>query len=255
MSGFRADRESVALLRVSARALIDETISEPCWGLAHGLADLIEGLVSSSGKPAEYFGKEGGQVYGPEEAEFMPECCPACGEWAGQHESWCSHAHGGQAERPESAEPAGSGLLADGYVCRLGGLLFEFRIEGGTPTLYRLSPEGEYYFAEGEICEYAYCGVDGNTHGAWFAHTYTQYEGEWEVSDTLQVSLSARDVEPVATSRQALAEVTAEAASLESLLTWLDLSGLPPVPPPEPPARKSTNWRFDGPEGSEQIPL
>ena len=64
------------------------------------------------------------------------------------------------------------------------------------------------------------------------------------------MSLSARDAEPVATSRQALAE----AASLESLLTWLDLSGLPPVPPPEPPARKPTNWRFDAPDGGEQIP-
>ena len=338
MSSFRADREGVALLRASARALIDETISEPCWGLAHGLAELIERLVSSSGKPAEYFGKESGQVYGPEDVEFMPECCPACGEWAGQHESWCSHTHEGQAEPAEGerplhefgccpvchqaglltfigpddwfvcrehmiawcagsglfsawqeltqeqheanraliercerlgqpvctcsserspfeseqperltrgpAEPAGSGLLADGHVCRLGGLLFEFRIEYGAPILYRLSPEGEYYHAEGEICQYSYEG------GSWFAYTYTQYEGEWDISDRLQVSLSARDAEPVATSRQALAE----AASLESLLTWLDLSGLPPVPPPEPPARKPTNWRFDGPEGGEQIP-
>jgi hypothetical protein len=135
MSGFKADRESVALLRVSA-ALIDDQAVDPGWGVVHSLAELIERLVSGSGKPAEYFAKG-------EPPSLAVSACPACGEWAGQHESWCSHAHEGQAE---AAEPA---------------------------------------------------------------------------------------------------------ASLESLLAWLDLSGLPPVPP----ARKPTNWRFDGPEGSEQIPL
>jgi hypothetical protein len=59
----------------------------------------------------------------------------------------------------------------------------------------------------------------------------------------------------VATSRQALAKVTAEAASLESLLSWLDLSGLPPVPPAGPPERRRQNWRFDAPDGGEQIPF
>ncbi len=145
MSGFRADRESVALLRVSV-ALIEDQAVDPGWGLAHSLAELIERLVRLSGKPAEYFGK--GE---PPSLKRWGECtcCPACGEWAGQHESWCNHAHKGQAERPE---PAG-------------------------------------------------------------------------------------------------AETMADVINLASLLTWLDLSGLPPVPPPEPPARRRQNWRFDGPEG------
>ena len=344
MSGFRADRESVALLRASARALIDETISEPCWGLAHGLAELIEGLVSSSGKPAEYFGKGGGHVYGPEDVEFMPECCPACGEWAGQHESWCSHAHEGQAEPAEGERPlhefgccpvchqaglltfigpddwfvcrehmiawcAGSGLfsawqeltqeqheanraliercerlgqpvctcsserspfeseqpewltrgpaepagtfggLVDRQVYRLGDQLLEFCLEGDEPNLYKLSGSGEYYHAEGETCYYTY------ENGSWHACICTEYEeGRWAFNGSVPVRLSISELEPVATSRQALSEPAEDAAAGE-LLAWLDLSGLPPVPPPEPPARKPTNWRFDGPEGIEQIPL
>ena len=105
-------RERVKLLRTSAAALIDETISEPCWGLAQSLLEMAEGLVRESGHPAERFGSGGGTVYGPEEVEFMPECCAACGEWGGQHVGWCIHVEAQAAEGEPAEDAAASELLA-----------------------------------------------------------------------------------------------------------------------------------------------
>lgn len=171
---FETQRERIGLLRASAQALIDDTITEPCWGLAQSLAELAEALVSEWGLPAACFGK-GAQVdaeLASTEGErlFDCECCAACGEWAGKHENWCIHADHGEPAEPVSSERS--------------------PFESDVP--------------------------------------------EWP--------------------EQGDADEAEAAATCESLLDWLDLSGLPAVPP-KPPARRLQNWRFDGPEGGEQIPF
>lgn len=103
-------------------------------------------------------------------------------------------------------------------------------------------------FGERTCC--AACGECDGQHESWCIHAA---HGEPASGEPLRSPFES-DAPERLTRCAGEAEAAAEDAALGELLTWLDLSGLPPVPP-EPPAHRRQNWRFDGPEGGEHIPF
>lgn len=236
--------ERVALLRASAAALIDETISEPCWGLAQSLLEMAESLVSEWGLPAACFGK--GAHLSAEAATSMakglPECCAACGEWAGQHVTWCIHAdHMDRGEPTASSEPP---LHYFGCCpqCHKAGLLTFIGSE-------------DWFVCHEHMI--AWCAGSGLFSG-WQELTPEQHE-----ANRALIRRCERIEPPLCTcSEHSPFEgdapewlTRAEDGAAGDLLDWLDLSGLPPAPPAEPPARRLKNWHFDDPDSEHLIPF
>lgn len=202
--------EEIELLRASAKLIADHV--DPPWETARRLAELAEQKVLTSGLPPATFGADAENARRLASAMgFLPECCPACGEWAGQHERWCIHAE--VAETPETAKPndATSGDLP-------------VHTDGCCPVCHS---EGEIVYAHHE--EWIAC----HEHEiAW--HIRNSLEG-WKNQTPEQNNANKaliwrykRIEKPLCTcsSEQPTAEDTAS-----ELLGWVDLSGLPPVPP------------------------
>ena len=232
-------RERVKLLRASAAALIDETISEPCWGLAHSLLEMAEGLVRESGHPAEHFGSGGGTVCGPEDVEFMPECCAACGEWGGQHVGWCTHVEAQAAEGEpefEVPEPAASSEQPLHHF----GCCPQCHQEGRIVHIWR----DQWCLCEDHMLAWR---IGSNLFSGWRSLTQEQHE-----ANRALIKRCERIEPPLCTCSSERSP--AEDAAAGELLAWLDLSGLPPAPP-EPPTRRLQNWRFDDPDNVDRIPF
>jgi len=237
MSGFDVEREDVELLRLSARSLVDET-GEGCWGTAYDLSVLIERLVRASGQPAAYFGN--GMHIKQEAAwlgDFLPECCPACGEWAGKHERWCVYWQESKPAAASEPEPEPSGVPPVHY-------------EGCCPICHQ---QPLLYFAE-DHSEYMVCEKHRL---AWYVGRGNRSAWEYMTSEDRAIHqrvlslCKVIDVPECTCSSEPSEQEPEPGADLEGLLTWLDLSGLPPVPLAEPPARKPTNWHFDAPDGGQ----
>jgi len=243
-------RERIGLLRASAAALIDETISEPCWGLAQSLAEMAEALVRESGLPAACFGKGAhlSAELATSVAEALPECCAACGEWAGQHVNWCIHADHGE---PASSSPVASSEPPLHYfgccpICHLPGQLTFI----GTDNWF--------------VCHehmIAWCAGSGLFSG-WQELTPEQHEANRALIEQCEriesplctCSSPASERSPFESDAPRWLAEQAEDAAAGELLDWLDVSGLPAVPP-EQPARRRQNWRFDDPDNVDRIPF
>ena len=254
MSGTNVSREEIELLRASANSLIEDT-AEPCWGLAQRLSQLAERLVIESGQAPAAFGNgvilsEGAAWLGG----FMPECCPACGEWAGQHAAWCIHAHEGQAEQPELVASRERSPVDEIIDWEEQGKPDECPVHysGCCPICHQ---EPVLYFAE-DHSEYMVCAKHSL---AWYVGKGNCSAWQYMTADqqaehmALLVTCKVIDVPECTCSHSVEDEQAAADAyyEIEDQFTWLDLSGLPPVPPAGPPARKPTNWHFDAPDSGQ----
>ena len=242
-------RERIGLLRASAQALIDDTITEPCWGLAQCLAELAEALVSEWGLPAVCFGK-GAQVsavLASTEGERLPACCAACGEWDGRHENWCIHA-----DHTDQGEPASREQPLHYWGC-----CPQCHLPG---QLTFIGTDNWFVCQEHMIAWYVGSGL----FSGWQELKPAQHEANKALIERCErieppLCTCSSECSPFESDvpewlAQGDADEAEAVATCESLLDWLDLSGLPAVPP-KPPARRQQNWRFDGPEGGEQIPF
>ena len=95
------------MLRKAAEMVLAD-VDEPCWGIAHSLAEHVEMLVQASGLHPACFGNEV-FYFDPARVAIMgdstPACCAACGGFGGGHAPWCIH-YAERASEPPSATPA-----------------------------------------------------------------------------------------------------------------------------------------------------